>query len=104
MDVASGETRALTRRRGPDGGPVPSPDGRYIAYTGFDWSDDTYIEEGIYVMGADGSNPAPHRRRDGTSAGQYDLGRRRKRHLLHGGRFRVRRTSTSRPCPASRGR
>jgi dipeptidyl aminopeptidase/acylaminoacyl peptidase len=55
--VDSGETRALTRRRGPDGDPVPSPDGRFIAYTGFDWSDDTYIEEGLYVMGADGSNP-----------------------------------------------
>jgi Tol biopolymer transport system component len=57
VDMATGDIRQLTKRRGPDGGPVPSPDGRYIAYTGFDWSDDTYIEDGIYVMGADGSNP-----------------------------------------------
>jgi len=57
VDVASGEVRQLSRRRGPDSGPVPSPDGRFIAYTGYDHSDDTYIEEGIYIMDADGSNP-----------------------------------------------
>ena len=57
VDVNSGEIRQLSKRKGPDRGPVPSPDGRYIAYTGHDWSDDTYIEEGLYFMKADGSKP-----------------------------------------------
>ena len=57
VDVNSGEIHQLSKRKGPDRGPVPSPDGRYIAYTGHDWSDDTYIEEGLYFMKADGSKP-----------------------------------------------
>jgi dipeptidyl aminopeptidase/acylaminoacyl peptidase len=57
VEVNSGEIRQLSKRKGPDRGPVPSPDGRYIAYTGHDWSDDTYIEEGLYFMKADGSKP-----------------------------------------------
>ena len=57
IDVSSGKIRQLTSRKGPDSGPVPSPDGRYIAYTGYDWSRDTYIEEGIYFMRSDGSKP-----------------------------------------------
>ena len=57
VDIASGEVTQLTRRRGPDRNPLPSPDGRHIAYLGYDWTDDTYIEEGLYVMNADGSNP-----------------------------------------------
>ncbi len=57
VDVMSGDIRQLTTRRGPDGGPVPSPDGRSIAYTGYDWTDDTYITSKIYLMDRDGSNP-----------------------------------------------
>jgi dipeptidyl aminopeptidase/acylaminoacyl peptidase len=57
VSVASGNIRQLTTRRGPDSGPVPSPDGRLIAYQGQDWSTDTYVENGLYVMAADGSNP-----------------------------------------------
>ena len=57
VDVKSGNIRQLSNRKGPDRGPVPSPDGKYIAYTGHDWSDDTYIEEGIYFMKSDGSKP-----------------------------------------------
>ena len=49
--------RQLTSRRGPDGNPVPSPDGRLIAYTGIDWHEDTYRNQQIHVMGRDGSNP-----------------------------------------------
>jgi dipeptidyl aminopeptidase/acylaminoacyl peptidase len=47
----------LTKRAGPDGNPVVSPDGRMIAYTGFDASDDTWVDAKLYVMGIDGSNP-----------------------------------------------
>ncbi|KPK01625.1 MAG: peptidase S9, partial [Gemmatimonas sp. SG8_28] len=57
VDVTSGSIRQLTTRRGPDGNPVVSPDGRLVAYTGYDWTDDTYITATLYVMGLDGSSP-----------------------------------------------
>lgn len=57
VNVASGAMRTLTSRPGPDGAPVPSPNGRLVAYQGYDMSDDTYIENGLYVMNSDGSNP-----------------------------------------------
>ena len=53
--VASGDIRRLTRRRGPDGGAVPSPDGSLIAYTGIDAHRDTYRNRQIYLMNRDGS-------------------------------------------------
>ncbi|MGH7505622.1 MAG: prolyl oligopeptidase family serine peptidase, partial [Longimicrobiales bacterium] len=55
LDVASGEIRQLTTRKGPDGDALPSPDGGLIAYTGRDWSTDTWADEELYVMNADGS-------------------------------------------------
>ena len=55
VDLATREITALTSRDGPDAGAVPSPDGRAIAYTGMDHTTDTYREEGLYVMAADGS-------------------------------------------------
>lgn len=57
VDVASGAITQLTKRNGPDGSPVPSPDGRYIAYTGYDSTDATWKDAALYVMDADGSNP-----------------------------------------------
>ena len=57
VDVATGTYEMLTNRSGPDRGPVPSPDGKHVAYLGHDTTDDTYIEEGLYVMNADGSDP-----------------------------------------------
>lgn len=57
VDVASGAITALTKRNGPDNGPVPSPDGRFIAYTGYDSTDATWKDAIMYVMDADGSNP-----------------------------------------------
>jgi dipeptidyl aminopeptidase/acylaminoacyl peptidase len=54
-DVASGAITRLTTRNGPDGNPVPSPDGRYIAYTGYDSTDATWQDAALYVMSADGS-------------------------------------------------
>jgi len=53
--VATGEIRQLTRHVGPDSGPVPSPDGRWIAYIAGDKHDDTYRNQQIYVMSSDGS-------------------------------------------------
>ena len=53
--VASKQVTQLTDRRGPDSGPVPSPDGRLIAYTGIEAHQDTYRNRKIYVMNRDGS-------------------------------------------------
>lgn len=55
VDVNSGAVRQLTTRDGPDSDPVVSPDGRWIAYTGYDISDDSWVERKLYVMAADGS-------------------------------------------------
>lgn len=57
VDVATGAIRQLTTRKGPDNNPLPSPDGKLIAYTGDDWHQDTYRDQKIYVMGRDGTNP-----------------------------------------------
>ena len=53
--VADGKMRALTDRRGPDAAPVVSPDGRLIAYTGFDDHFQGYQVTHLYVMNRDGS-------------------------------------------------
>lgn len=57
VNVTTGAVRQLTGRKGPDMGPVVSPDGRRVAYTGHDWTDDTYITNKLYVMNLDGSSP-----------------------------------------------
>jgi dipeptidyl aminopeptidase/acylaminoacyl peptidase len=57
VDVPSGQIRQLTDRKGPDNSPLVSPDGKLVAYTGYDWTDDTFIENKLYVMGIDGANP-----------------------------------------------
>lgn len=56
VEVASGTIRQLTNRRGPDSGPLPSPDGRLIAYLGDEWHEDTYRNRKIHLMNRDGSN------------------------------------------------
>jgi len=55
VPVGGGEIRALTDRRGPDGSPSVSPDGRQIAYTGFDDRRQGYQLTQLYVMNRDGS-------------------------------------------------
>jgi dipeptidyl aminopeptidase/acylaminoacyl peptidase len=57
VDVATGNVRQLTQRSGPDGNPTISPDGSKVAYTGYDWTKDTWIDSKLYVMNIDGSNP-----------------------------------------------
>src|SRR5262249_7817497 len=56
VDVASGNVRQLTHRKGPDTNPSVSPDGKRVAYTGADWSKDSWLENKIYVMNIDGSS------------------------------------------------
>ena len=57
VDVASGDVKQLTRRKGPDGGPAVSPDGKRVAYTGNDYSRDTWADRKVYLMNIDGSDP-----------------------------------------------
>ncbi len=57
VNVQDKSIRQLTTRKGPDANPEVSPDGRWVAYTGYDFTEDTYRESGLYVMGIDGANP-----------------------------------------------
>jgi len=54
LDVASGGITALTTRDGPDANPLPSPDGRRIAYLGYDDTRRTYEDTELYLMDRDG--------------------------------------------------
>jgi dipeptidyl aminopeptidase/acylaminoacyl peptidase len=54
--VATGEITALTHRKGPDDAPAVSPDGKQIAYLGFDDELLGYANVMLYVMDRDGSN------------------------------------------------
>lgn len=55
-DVASGALTRLTRRYGPDQQAVISPDGKRIAYLGFDDVHRSYEDTELYVMNVDGSD------------------------------------------------
>ena len=57
LDVDSGSVAALTDRRGPDAAPVASPDGRLIAYVGYDDHKKGFEQADLYVMNSDGSGP-----------------------------------------------
>ena len=56
VDIAGGQVRQLTNRKGPDNGAAVSPSGKLIAYTGYDSTNATYQDSHLYVMNADGSN------------------------------------------------
>jgi dipeptidyl aminopeptidase/acylaminoacyl peptidase len=55
LNVTSGALRQLTTRSGPDTNPVLSPDGKWVAYLGYDWTTDTYIDNELYVISASGT-------------------------------------------------
>ncbi|HSF17003.1 MAG TPA: S9 family peptidase [Vicinamibacteria bacterium] len=52
--VEDGSVRQVTDHHGPDSAPSVSPDGASVAYVGFDWTDDTFINSKLYVSGIDG--------------------------------------------------
>ncbi|MCH7874009.1 MAG: S9 family peptidase [Gemmatimonadetes bacterium] len=54
--IADGSITQLTDRQGPDGSPRVSPDGRLVAYTGFDDRLQGYQVTRLYVMNRDGSD------------------------------------------------
>ena len=56
LTLADGALAALTHRVGPDGSPALSPDGKMIAYVGYDDSRRRgYENQHLYVMGVDGA-------------------------------------------------
>lgn len=55
LDVAGGTVTALTDRNGPDSNPLVSPDGKQIAYLGFDDAMRAYEDNDLYIMNRDGS-------------------------------------------------
>lgn len=57
FSIADGSVRALTKRKGPDTAPAVSPDGKYVAYLGFDDRYQGYQITRLYVMNRDGSSP-----------------------------------------------
>jgi len=55
FNVSDGSLRALTNRKGPDNSPVVSPNGKWIAYTGFDDRYQGHQTTKLYVMNRDGT-------------------------------------------------
>src|SRR5579863_3861612 len=55
FSVADGSVRALTNRKGPDNFPAVSPNGKWIAYTGFDDRYQGHQTTKLYLMNRDGS-------------------------------------------------
>jgi dipeptidyl aminopeptidase/acylaminoacyl peptidase len=56
IDVATLAVKTLTDRKGPDANPVVSPDGKWIAYTGYDDKNYTSTLSDLYVMDTGGGN------------------------------------------------
>ena len=56
VHTQTGVIKTLTDRNGPDRSPIVSPDGKKIAYLGFDDKVQTYQVTRLYVMNSDGSN------------------------------------------------
>ncbi len=55
LEIESGAVSRLTSRNGPEDAPVLSPDGRRLAYVGFDDREQGYQVSELYVANADGS-------------------------------------------------
>jgi dipeptidyl aminopeptidase/acylaminoacyl peptidase len=56
IDLATLEITTLTDRLGPDSGPLVSPDGSRIAYTGYDQNENYSNLSHLYLMDSDGSS------------------------------------------------
>jgi dipeptidyl aminopeptidase/acylaminoacyl peptidase len=55
VDVASGAVRQLTQRPGTWSGPALSPDGKSVAFIGYDSADVSYHTSELWVIGLDGA-------------------------------------------------
>jgi dipeptidyl aminopeptidase/acylaminoacyl peptidase len=103
VSVEDGELTQLTDRNGPDYGAVYSPDGKRIAYAGFDDREQGYQVSHLYLMNADGSGArqwladldrdVDNLRWDSSGRGVYfqydDRGVRKVAHVDLDGRMRV---------------
>ncbi|THD69852.1 S9 family peptidase [Robertkochia marina] len=56
LDLKDLNITALTNKKGPDDNPVVSPDGKTIAFRGFEDQVQTYQTEDLFVMDIDGQN------------------------------------------------
>ncbi len=56
LQLSNGNIIALTSRQGPDRSPVVSPDGKFIAYLGYEDKVQTYQVTQLWLMNRDGSN------------------------------------------------
>jgi len=56
IDLATLEITTLTDRLGPDSGPLISPEGSQIAYTGYDQNENYSNLSNLYLMDSDGGN------------------------------------------------
>jgi dipeptidyl aminopeptidase/acylaminoacyl peptidase len=56
VDLKTLEIKALTDRKGPDGSPRLSPDGKWIAYTGYDEKNYTSHLSSLYLMDPSGGS------------------------------------------------
>ena len=56
VDTGSGAVRQLVTRKGENQNPIVSPNGRYVAYTGYDFAMQAWKDSDLYVMNIDGSN------------------------------------------------
>ncbi|MEM1132309.1 MAG: S9 family peptidase [Pseudomonadota bacterium] len=57
LDIASGALSQLTSRNGPDGSPTLSPDGKTLAFIGFDDQELGYHNAQLYLIDAQGGTP-----------------------------------------------
>ncbi len=55
FNVSDGSLRPLTNRKGPDNAPAVSPNGKFIAYTGFDDRYQGHQTTKLYLMNRDGT-------------------------------------------------
>ena len=57
VSTDSGVVRQLTARKGQNQNPLVSPNGRYVAFTGYDYVQQAWKDSDLYVMSIDGSSP-----------------------------------------------
>jgi dipeptidyl aminopeptidase/acylaminoacyl peptidase len=56
VDVETRDVRQITARKGPWVNPMPSPDGRRLAFVGYEWTPQTYKTDELWVVDFDGSD------------------------------------------------